>query len=178
MREVKVTKPAKPILRGQARDRARVVVTEGFLHESLSIEQLADVIGRRRSLVRNLLAEAGIRETRKTLIGTDKGETGRSLAVRYAQGQSLDSLARTTGMARKKIREMLVEAGTVLRTHRPLNHDEVEQVRAQYETGASIRQIAASLDSTYGTIRTALLDGHVTLRSQGGARARRRQAAD
>jgi hypothetical protein len=44
-----------------------------------------------------------------------------------------------------------------------------DQVRQQYETGRSIRSIAAETGRSYGFIHRVLLESGTTLRSRGGA---------
>ena len=53
----------------------------------------------------------------------------------------------------------------------------VPQLRARYESGESIRAIAASLGRSYGFVHAVLLDGGVTLRGRGGAVRRRPKAS-
>jgi DNA-directed RNA polymerase specialized sigma24 family protein len=43
-----------------------------------------------------------------------------------------------------------------------------EKIRTDYESGASIRQIAVSLDRSYGFVHRLLLEARVELRRRGG----------
>lgn len=47
-----------------------------------------------------------------------------------------------------------------------------EQVRRRYESGESIRSLAAELGRSYGFVHRLLRDAEVPLRSRGGARFR------
>ncbi|MEW2631600.1 helix-turn-helix domain-containing protein [Streptomyces sp. NPDC048389] len=60
-------------------------------------------------------------------------------------------------------------------SYRPRLRDEdrarvTRELAEAYETGASIRALAAEADLSYGTARTLLLEGGVKLRGRGGAR--------
>ncbi|WP_174550438.1 helix-turn-helix domain-containing protein [Nocardia shimofusensis] len=50
------------------------------------------------------------------------------------------------------------------------------QLKKQYEAGASIRSLARSTGRSYGFIHNVLVESHVQLRSRGGAN--RRKSAD
>jgi DNA-directed RNA polymerase specialized sigma24 family protein len=49
-----------------------------------------------------------------------------------------------------------------------------EKIRMDYESGASIRQIAASLDRSYGFVHRLLREARVELRRRGGTGGPRR----
>ena len=48
------------------------------------------------------------------------------------------------------------------------------QLRKQYEAGASIRSLAKTTGRSYGFIHNVLVEANVKLRSRGGANRRRR----
>jgi hypothetical protein len=157
----------KPALCGKQRARIRLEVAERFVQDRSTVFELADQIGRRPGVVRRLLDEAGIREAGRSLIGTDEQETARSLARRYTEGASIAALVRATGLDKRAIRAMLVSQGVALPGRHSLTGDELHQVEALYQAGDSIRELAVSYGSSYGTVRSALLALGVKLRPKG-----------
>ena len=68
----------------------------------------------------------------------------------------------------------------MLRTRRRLSDEETRmalraEVKAAYEAGTSIRQLAATHRLAFGTVRTLLLEAGVVLRTRGGPNHVRRQ---
>lgn len=72
--------------------------------------------------------------------------------------------AKTRRIARTKKRLRDEDTRQVLR----------EQLKAAYQAGASIRDLARSNRLAFGTVRTLLLEAGVTLRSRGGPNHMRR----
>ncbi|MFD9903864.1 helix-turn-helix domain-containing protein [Streptomyces sp. NPDC059063] len=50
--------------------------------------------------------------------------------------------------------------------------DKAQELRCEYDAGASIRGLARRHELSYGTVRTLLLQAGTTLRGRGGRRAR------
>lgn len=161
--------PQQPLC-GRRRARIAADLAERFIQDQLSVAELSTLVRRRPSTVRRLLTEAGIQTTGPACVGLSKQETARILARRYEAGASIVALVRQTGMDKRAIRTMLVDAGVDLPVSHPLTADEAEQVVARYQAGESIRTLAASMGCSYGTIRAALHAAQVPMRPRGDNR--------
>jgi hypothetical protein len=158
-------------LRGQRRKQLAADLARRFAHDRLSVQELASQLGRRPAVVRRLLDEAGIYESDRIMVGTDEQTTAHGLARRYKQTGSIAALVRETGMDKRVIRRKLMDAGVSLPDRHSLSAEEEDQAIARYRAGASIRTVAASIGSSYGTIRAALHTAHVELRPRGNRHA-------
>ena len=163
---------SKPRLRGQLREQLRVELARRFLAERphIAIAALADRYQRIPSVVRRLLEEPGIR-SQHHLLGLTDDEVAAALVNRYKAGASVDDLAEVTGIDRPQIRRH-VRAAREGRQLRRLKMP-IADVIALYRSGTSIRELAPQAGTSYGTLRTALLDAGVELRRRGGSRAQR-----
>lgn len=154
-------------LRGKRRDLARSDVTTWFVTDRMSVSEIATKLGRRPSVIRRLLDEAGVRGTDRHCIGLSELETAESLARRYEAGASISELVRQTGMDKRVIRGFLVQAGVDLPVAHSVTGEETTRIVARYRAGESIRALAASIGCSYGTIRATLQTARVELRPRG-----------
>jgi lambda repressor-like predicted transcriptional regulator len=163
---------APQALRGKRRERIAAEVAERFTRERVSVHELANELGRRPSVVRRLLDEAGVRAAGTPCVGISEQETASTLARRYSHGASISALVRQTGLDKRVIRNLLSSVGVVLPVRHSPTGEQAEWIADRYRAGASIRALAASTGCSYGTIRAALLANGVSLRPRGsGARA-------
>jgi hypothetical protein len=88
-------------LRGRRRQQFAATLADRYLAGETSILQLARDVGRRPSLVRRLLEEAGI----------DVTIPSAELTGLYRGGQSIAALACGTELDRRAVRRLLTEAG-------------------------------------------------------------------
>lgn len=160
-------------LYGKRRAQIAGEVAERFIEDGLSVQELADLVGRRPALVRRLLDEAGI-QAERPCVGFSEQETAGILARRYEGGASIAALVQQTGMDKRVIRGLLVKAGLVLPVRSPVTPDGAEKVVARYKAGESIRMLVAGIGYSYGTIRTILQASGTQLRPRGGAHQERR----
>lgn len=155
-------------LRGQQRQEVAAALAERFGHDGLPIRDLAREVNRRPSTVRRLLDEAGVCADGASCVGIAESEIVAALAVRYRGGVPIETLSRDTGIDRRVVRQLLIEAGVPLRTRQPLPHDRVDWVVEQYRVGATLRALAELTGCSYSTIRRTLQLAGVALRSPGG----------
>lgn len=158
-------------LRGERRKRLAANVARRYVQDRLSVQELARQLGRRPTLVRRLLDEAGICDAGRTLVGTDEQETASTLARRYQRAGSIAALVRETGMDKRAIRSKLLDAGTSLPVRHRLSPDDVTEAVARYRTGESIRTVATRIGCSYGTVRAALHAAQVQVRPRGASTA-------
>ncbi|HEX5401316.1 MAG TPA: helix-turn-helix domain-containing protein [Pseudonocardiaceae bacterium] len=157
---------AEPIaaLRGQQREDLARELAARYTRRPMPIADLAAEIHRRPTLVRRLLEEAGIvvsANARRS--GSGVGE----LADRYQQGESLEKLAKATGIDRRVVRDLLTGVGVIIREHRALPASRQQWVVEEYEKGITLRELAQRTGCSYGTVRRYLLSVGVHLRSPG-----------
>jgi lambda repressor-like predicted transcriptional regulator len=158
-------------LRGKRRERIAAEVAERFARDRMSVHELASQLGRRPSVVRRLLDEAGVQAAGTPCVGIGEVETARTLARRYEGGASISALVRQTGLDKRVIRGMLSRQGVHLPERHSPDGEQAEQIATRYRAGESIRTLAASMGCSYGTVRTVLLAAGVELRPRGsGAR--------
>ncbi|HJP79834.1 MAG TPA: helix-turn-helix domain-containing protein [Pseudonocardiaceae bacterium] len=161
-------------LRGKRRERIAAEVAERFARDRMSVHELASQLGRRPSVVRRLLDEAGVQAAGTPCVGISEQETAQTLARRYEGGASISALVRQTGLDKRVIRGMLSRQGVALPERHSPSAEQSEEIAARYRAGESIRTLAASTGCSYGTVRSALLATGVELRPRGsGAHAMR-----
>lgn len=159
-----LTEDKRP-LRGVRRQAVAAGLADRYQREEVSVGELAASIGRRPSLVRRLLREAGVAVDGAR---TD-AELAEALADRWRQRTSIASMVRDTGLDRRRARRLIESAGVTVpaRRPRPTGADAREVVR-RYRAGATLRALAAETGCSYGTIRAVVLDAGVRLRPRGG----------
>jgi hypothetical protein len=88
-------------------------------------------------------------------------------------------MARQTAGSGSADRKQRTKIRRIARTKKRLSDEDArqslrEELKAAYEAGASIRDLATSQKLAFGTVRTLLLEAGVTLRSRGGPNHTRR----
>ena len=91
-----------------------------------------------------------------------------NLIARYNAGSSLRALSLEYCISRSGLRHLLLGEGVALRAHGITSEDAEEAVRL-YESGLTIRQVAERIGSSFGTVRTALHEHEVVMRTSGKA---------
>lgn len=166
-----VTEPGPvPALRGQQREQIAAALAQRFVQEQVSIRDLATELGRRPSLIRRLLDEAGVCADTPSCVGAKDSEIAAVLADRYRGGVPIEQLSDDTGIGRRAIRRLLTEAGVSRPARHPLPVDQSDWVVEQYRAGVSLRELAKQTNCSYSTIRRVLLQADVDLRSSGASR--------
>lgn len=163
--------PSLPALRGQRREQVASALAQRFVHEQVSIRELAREFGRRPSLVRRLLDEAGVCVETRSCVGIAPSEIPTVLATRYREGVPIEQLADDTGIDRRVVRRLLTEAGVTLPERHSLPADQSDWVVEQYRVGVSLRELAKLTHCSYSTIRRVLLQAGIDLRSSGATRS-------
>ncbi len=158
---------APQALRGKRRQRIAAELAERFARERVSVHELASELGRRPSVVRRLLGEAGVRAAGTPCVGISEQETASTLARRYCDGASISALVRQTGLDKRVIRDLLSRAGVALPVRHSPTGEQTAWITERYRSGESIRALATSTGCSYGTIRAALLANGVALRPRG-----------
>jgi hypothetical protein len=100
-----------PPLRGHEREQVAAALAQRFVHEHVTIHELAREVGRRPSLVRRLLNEAGVCAENSPCVGVGESEVTATLARRYRSGVSIERLSEETGIDRRAVRRLLCDAG-------------------------------------------------------------------
>ncbi|HEX4702466.1 MAG TPA: helix-turn-helix domain-containing protein [Pseudonocardiaceae bacterium] len=158
-----------PALRGQQRQEVAARLASRFVQDAVSIHDLATELHRRPTMVRRLLAGAGIQDD-GACIGGEVDAVARVLGDRYLAGASLRKLAHDTGIDRRVVRGLLVGVGVRIPERRAMPEESGNWVIRQYEAGATLRALAASTGCSYATVRRHLLRAGVVLRGSGGRR--------
>lgn len=155
-----------------ASDRRLVAAVAGeFKDGRRSIASLARKYRIPRGTIRDLLAKAGVRSVR-ALIGLDENEMATQLADRARLGTTVDELSSETGLDGHEIRELIRSVDGPPKSERcpspGVLDARIDEVVELYEVSRmSIRDVAARLDSTFGTVRRALINAGVQLRRPG-----------
>jgi hypothetical protein len=157
-----------PALRGSRRQQFARQLADRYVRDRVSIGELAAQVHRRPTLVRRLLLEAGVRIDGDA--GADGPDVAAELAGRYADGESLETLAKNTGIDRRVVRTLLADAGVPIRERHPVPAHQGGWVVEQYLAGITLRELAHRIGCSYGTVRRYLLRAGVGLRSPGGRR--------
>jgi len=92
-----------PALRGQQREQLAAALAQRFIQEQVSIRDLASELGRRPSLVRRLLGEAGVCAETTSCVGVPESEVAAVLAARYREGVSIERLSDDTCIGRRGV---------------------------------------------------------------------------
>lgn len=163
------------VLRGPQRERVAAALAERFDPERVPIRELASKINRRPSMVRRLLDEAGVHAEGAPCVGITESEVAAALATRYREGAPIDRLSRDTGIDRRVVRRLLIEAKVPLRERRPPPPNQTDWVVEQYRAGATLRKLAELTGCSYSTIRRILVLAGVALRSPGTRSTRGRK---
>jgi hypothetical protein len=158
----------EPRIRGRLRRQVAVALAERFRAERLTVLELAREAHRRPSTVRRLLAEAGVRGDDDTCVGYTDEEIARVVTRRFRGGEPVVTLHRDTGIDERVLRQVLLDAGEELEPRQAAPVDQLAALRARYENGASIQELADELDSSYGSVRRVLVRAGVTFRPRGG----------
>ncbi|MGH3813424.1 MAG: hypothetical protein ACRDUV_13380 [Pseudonocardiaceae bacterium] len=154
--------PDARYLRGGRRRQVARELAERFRGDPVPIQDLAAEVNRSPSLVRRLLEEAGVRAEDESCLGMSTGEIAAALATRYQSGVPIDRMYRDTGIDRRRIRQLLADQSTPLRTQQPLSAEQLPWVIKQYQRGATLRALAELTGSSYSTIRRKLIAAGVT----------------
>ena len=155
-------------IRGSRRAEVALALAEYFTRERVSVLELARLVRRRPSTVRRLLAEGGVRGNDVTCVGYTDDEVARAVARRFRTGVPVGTLRRETGIDERVLRQLLQAAGERLEQRQAAPVERLADLRSKYERGASIKELADEIDSSYGSIRRVLLGAGVTLRQRGG----------
>jgi hypothetical protein len=161
---------SKSLRRKQRRDLAADLATQ-FTQQGRSIPELAAQTGRRPSLVRRLLAEAGVHANGPQFVGTDLADTVWIVRECYHTLGSVQAVVRATSLDRRVVRHLIDlsdESVTLLG-----DPDVVARMAGQYRQGATLQQIAGRTGYLYNQVRAILIAAGVTLRSPGGGSRRR-----
>lgn len=93
----------------------------------------------------------------------------------YRAGVSLAGIGSRFGFSANKVQRLLVAMGEPVRRRgprmkgSPLTDEQIRAATADYEQGSSIASIAQRFGVSYPTLRKALMEAGVELRSRGGA---------
>jgi hypothetical protein len=155
-------------LRGRQRRQVAASVADEYRNHGKTVHELAAGIGRRPSLVRRLLLEAGVVLDRSDGAQPGDVDLAQTLARRWCRGSSIAALVRDTGMDRRAIRRLIEGTGVIVPNRRSRPSDSAEDLVSRYRAGTSIRSLAKLTGSSYGSIRAVLLDAGVCLRPRGG----------
>lgn len=150
-------------LRGNQRKAVAADLAEQFIGGTRSIQKLANSVGRRPSLVRRLLAEAGVRADGPECVGTDLAETVRIVHDCYQQHGSIQAVVQLTGLDRRVVRHLLR-----LPSDQDADASETAAMAERYRAGASLQEIAEDTGRPYNQVRAMLIAAGVTLRAPGG----------
>lgn len=134
----------------------------------VTITDLSADYGRRPSVVRQLLAEAGLR-SRRLLIGLPDDKVTAELASHFERGVPVHELHEVTGIDERVIRDRLRQAGVELGAWSSRDNltVSVPKLAQRYAAGATITDLAMLSGGGYGTVRRVLLDAGVELRLRG-----------
>ncbi len=91
---------------------------------------------------------------------------------RYVAGETAKALADEFGIARNSVLNLLREHNIVVRRQPPTVDQRVAFV-TEYESGASISEIANRHGVAFGTVQKALSTAMVRMRPRGGSRTSR-----
>lgn len=158
-----------PHLKGKHRQRVAAAIAERFVRDRIGVHELAAELGRRPAVVRHLLEEAGLCIADVPCIGISDEDTAATLARRYSAGASIVELVRLTGIDKRIVRRLLIQAGVTLPQRHETTTQDAQQIVADYRAGASLRTLANSIGCSYGTVRAILLANEVQLRPRGAA---------
>jgi len=141
-------------------------LAEHFIRGTKSVRELAASVGRRPSLVRRLLAEAGVRTDGPECVGTDLEDTARIVRDSYHKAGSIQAVVEMTSLDRRVVRHLLAlpaELGDQHGTSEP-----VAEMARRYQAGATLQEIAGETGRSYNQVRAILIEAGVPLRPPGG----------
>ncbi len=153
---------SKP-LRGQQRSEVAAELAEQFVQGTKSIRELATSVGRRPSLVRRLLAEAGVRTDGPECVGTDLDDTARIVRDCYRRSGSVQAVVEMTSLDRRVVRHLLA-----LSVNQLGRSELAAEMGHRYQAGATLQEIAGETGQSYNQVRAALIEAGVSLRPPGG----------
>jgi helix-turn-helix protein len=162
---------SKP-LRGLRRGEVAAELAARFIQGTTCVRELAASVGRRPSLVRRLLAEAGVRADGPQCVGTDPDDTARTVRDLYRQSGSIQAVVEATSLDRRVVRHLLALPA---QSGDQLDSETVAQMARWYRAGATLQDIADETGQSYNQVRAALIEAGVPLRPPGGP-ARRSSA--
>ncbi len=103
-------------------------------------------------------------------LGEDRIEDA---AEQYLGGVSSRQLARSLGISKSGLLELLRSRGVPVRQRRALSQEQIVEGARLYESGLLLREVAAGFDVSTEQVRTALLGHGVRMRPGRGGRHRR-----
>jgi hypothetical protein len=141
-------------------------LAEQFIRGTSSVRELAASVGRRPSLVRRLLVEAGVRADGPECVGTGLEDTARIVRDCYDKTGSIQAVVEMTSLDRRVVRHLLAL---------PAESDDqlgvselVAEMARRYQAGASMQEIADETGQSYNQVRATLIEAGVSLRPPGG----------
>jgi transposase-like protein len=156
---------SKP-LRGQQRSEVAAELAEQFVQGTKSVRELATDVGRRPSLVRRLLVEAGVRTDGPECVGTDLEDTARIVRDCYRRSGSIQAVVAMTSLDRRVVRHLLaLPAESVSQLE---GAELAAAMGRRYQAGATLQEIAGQTGQSYNQVRAALIEAGVSLRPPGG----------
>jgi transposase-like protein len=156
---------SKP-LRGRQRSEVAAELVQQFIRGTMSVRELAAAVGRRPSLVRRLLAEAGVRTDGPECVGTDLEDTARIVRDCYRRSGSIQAVVEMTSLDRRVVRHLLAlpaESGDQFG-----DFETVAAMVQRYLAGATLQEIAGTTGQSYNQVRATLIEAGVSLRPPGG----------
>ncbi|GAB2677409.1 hypothetical protein GCM10027271_42810 [Saccharopolyspora gloriosae] len=154
-------------LRGRRRRTLARKLTARFDAGETVIGDLATAIGRKPSLVRRLLEEAGVHTEHSPYIGADDDQLATCLAARHHQhGDSITALIHDTSLHRARLHALLHHAEQPPRRAKAATPPP-PGTGQQYLHGASLRELERRTGIDYSTLATKLRAAGVPLRPPG-----------
>lgn len=89
------------------------------------------------------------------------------LVARYSSGETVKALAAEFCMHHQTVREVLCEAGVVVRTRQRLTSQQLREIERLYADGASTSELGARFGVAASTVGRALIRRGVVLRPPG-----------
>jgi DNA-directed RNA polymerase specialized sigma24 family protein len=88
-----------------------------------------------------------------------------AIVSRYAAGESAKALSQDYAISRDGVRRLLKRAGVAIRTQSVITPQVTQQIVRLYESGLTIRQVAAQVGCAYGTVRGVLHENDAEVRA-------------
>jgi hypothetical protein len=153
-------------LRGHQRRELAAELAAQFVQGTKSLRELATSLGRRPSLVRRLLAEAGVRTDGPECVGTDFEDTVRIVHDCYRKNASIQAVVETTSLDRRVVRHLLALPAQPAGQFG--DSEMVAELARRYRAGTTLQEIASQTGHSYNQVRAALIAAGVSLRRPGG----------
>ncbi|MCK2237419.1 MULTISPECIES: helix-turn-helix domain-containing protein [unclassified Crossiella] len=160
--------PTTEVLLGRRRRQVAAELATSFAAAGEpAIRQFAQTVNRYPTLVRRLLAEAGV-YNEAACLGMSEAEIQERVRVRFCGGATIGMLSYATGIDRRVIQRTLVEGGVIAVVPRqPVPTRLAEDFVKAYRDGASIRTVGRQFGWTFSVVRTQLVKAGVVLRPRG-----------